>query len=253
MILGPSALQIRIKPFADPGLKWNLTWSQDSAGRFLPCDRGQAGDIWTAKVTVCGTKSEMEAFATWVEAYGRGTFTISAFDGVHFAPLVFQESTMTACIADIDRLERVFWGGVSNGVDEVEITLRAVDPDFYGTTPSLSTLRPLSEYEQDKSWTVTATGLEDGGMAYTDLRVDAGRFVGQFRQTLGETRAIMAYIVQGVGRGASFTLPTFSGVTYPFGVARGVGPFLCRAMGFEIRRHSLHYWDLKITFSEETV
>ena len=52
--LGPSNLEVKIKPFADPGIVPNIEWPSepDSAGRWLPCDRGEDGDFYDAKVTV---------------------------------------------------------------------------------------------------------------------------------------------------------------------------------------------------------
>lgn len=248
-----SLVDVKCKPFAAPKVTRNLSMEQDSAGRWLPCDRGQAGDAWEATVTVFGVKAEMEAFASWLDTQGRGTFTVSAVQGVVFAPLMFQESSFTACIKDLERLKRVFWASPTNGVDEVSFTLRAITPTFYDVTASLASLRLKPQDERDASWNVSHLFTETGGVISQDRGGRAGRYVGRFVQRLDEARAILRYLVDGPGRTSAFAFPNI-GVQYPFGVARGdYTTKTCRVLGFEIERKSLGLWEFEIELVEETL
>jgi len=84
---------------------------------------------------------------------------------------------------------------------------------------------------------------------YGDHRADVGTFVGTFQQRPAEARAILAYLLT-TARANAFTLPTFPGITYPFGQARGSGPFNCKVTAFDLSRKNLNRWTFKITFQE---
>lgn len=245
-----SSIEVKFKPWPAPKFTPNVTWQQDSSGRWLPCSRTIAGDFWDIEVTLFASKANMEAFALWLDKEGRETFTVSAVDGELFPPLINQSGPFQACVIDVDRVMRVFWAGPSNGVDEVRFTLRALNPAFHEATPSLASLRLQPEYEQDASWPMSPAFYAGGGATFADRQDRAGKFRGRFLQRTEEAKAILAYLAHGDGRASAFPFPTI-GVEYPFGRARGGVPKLCRVREWRITRESLGLWGFEIEFVEE--
>ena len=244
------SLPVKLKPFPAPSVRRNVAWAMDSWGRWQGADRGAEGDFFDAKVTVFGTKAEMEAFADWAEEHGREEFAIDEIDGVIFAPLVMHTAPIQAVITDRERLKRVFFSSTDTGVDEVTFTLRAVDPGLWAPSePGFERLLLQDQFEQDKSTTVFPRFSGDGVPFIADRQFDAGRFVGEFIQDEAGTREALRYLLY-TKRAESFDFPTLPGVTYPFGKARGGLPKLCKVTDLGIARPSLRRWALRITFVE---
>jgi hypothetical protein len=242
-------LEVKVKRWPVVTLRRNITWAEDSAGFWQPCDRGTDGDFYNARVTAFGTKSEMENFADWIEANGRGTFTITDLDGIVFAPIVNQAGTLSATIIDLERLQRTFTAPGGEGIDEVTFTLRAVQPALVSSpAASLESLRLQEQFEHDKSTSVLKDFFQDGGAVSFDLGHDTGRFLGKFLQTTYEAKAILRYLM-GTNRTAAFAFPALEGVDYPFGKARG-SSLQCRAKEVKISRVSLDRWNFEIEFVE---
>jgi hypothetical protein len=249
-LTGSTSVDLMVKPYPRASIRRNVTWEQDSSGRYLPCDRGAQADWYDAEVTVHGNKADMEAFGTWLSTEGRETFTVAVTNGVVFAPNMNQTVSNTVTILNMDRLKRVFWASPTNGVDEVTFTLRAINPTLYSTTGSLSSLRILEQYEQDRSWGVSPTFTMGGDVVHHDHRDDAGRFRATFEQTTSEMIPILNYLV-GTGRADAFTFPSISGVDYPFGIAAGALPLSCRAREFSVSRDSLNRWNLDLELVQD--
>ncbi len=249
------SVSVRVNPWPQVSLRRNITWMEDAAGFRHGCDRGVDGDVYSARVTVFGIQSEMNAFADWVETNGRGIFEVSEINGVAFAPIVDQSVPLNATILDLERLQRAFFSPNATGVDEVTFTLRAIQPGLV-TSPSasLDSLRLLDQFEQDKSTTVVKSFYQNGGTAAADYRADAGRFAGRFHQTTDETRSILRYLMGTgtipTGRALTFPFPSLPGVIYPFGKARGGLPLNCKAADVKVTRTSLDRWNLDLELVE---
>lgn len=243
-------LPVKLKPFPVPSIRRNVTWAMDSWGRWQGADRGPAGDVYEAKVTVFGTKAEMENFADWVETDGRGAFTVSEISGVIFAPVVAHTSPIDVVIVERERLKRVFFSTTDVGVDEVTFTLRVVNPTLWlPPDPGLGALRLQDQFEQDASTTVFPKFSGEGVPFLADRQYDSGRFVGEFVQDEVATREILWYLLA-MKRANSFEFPVLPGVAYPFGKARGGLPKLCKVTELTIARLSLRRWVLRLTFVE---
>jgi hypothetical protein len=245
-----SPIEVKVKPWPVPKYTPNVTWQQDSSGRWLPSSRTIAGDFWDIEVTLFAVKANMETFARWLDKEGRETFTVTAVDGVLFPPLIDQSAPFSACVVDVERILRVFWGGVNNGVDEVRFTLRAMSPAFIAVEPSLDSLCLQPEDERDASWSMSPAFLAGGGAVFMDRQDRAGRFRARFVQTEDEARAILKHLAHGDGRASAIPFPSI-GVEYPFGPARGGMLKSCRVREWRITRESLGMWGFEIEFVEE--
>lgn len=246
-----TSIEVKVKPWPAPKYTPNVTWQQDSSGRWLPCSRTVAGDFWDLRVTAFGPKADMDALALWLDRNGRGSFTVEAVDGELFPPLIDQSSPLTACVVDVERMLRVFWASPVNGVDELVFTLRLLSPMFITATPSIASLRLQPEDERDSSWPMSPAFYAGGGATFADRQDRAGRYRARFVQMTDEVAGILAFLVHGPGRASAFPFPTFIGVEHPFGPARGGALKPCRVREWSLERVSLHMWAFEIEFVED--
>jgi hypothetical protein len=152
-------------------------------------------------------------------------------------------------VIDFGERKQIQFAGVGGSVLDVSLTFRALSPSVLGTTPSLSTLRLQEGWEGDHTTEVAKSFSLNQTAFYADRQSDIGKFTGMFSQTTTELKAILAYILV-TARASSFTFPTLSGVTYPFGIAKGSGPFNCKIKDFKISRKNLNRWSIMIEFVE---
>jgi hypothetical protein len=238
----------RCRPWPVPSIQPAIAWVQNSAGEWTGSDRGAAQDIYSAEVTFTDTDAQIDSLKTILNANREG-LTLSALQAEVFAPNVNHTGSISCSVVDFGVREHVQWAGPSNNVQSLAVTFQALSPPLLTTTPSLATLRLQTGYSGDHSWTAGRNFSLDQTAAYSDHRSDVGLFRGRFQQTRAEAQAILRYLLV-TARAASFTLPTFSGVTYPFGVSRGTGPFTCRVPKFGVSRKNLNRWILDIEFAE---
>lgn len=246
--LSISGTGYKIRPWPQFIIKPAILWAQSSSGYWTGSDRGAAQDIYESNFTVQTTDTTMNALQTAINA-ARESITLSGFNTDIFSPNVDQTGSITASIIDFGERQQLKFATSSTSVHSLELTFRAIAPTLLGTTPSLSTLRLQEGWTGDHTYEVAKAFSQNQTAFYADRKSDIGKFTGMFSQTTTELKAILAYILV-TARASSFTFPTFAGVTYPFGVARGSGPFNCRIKDFKISRKNLNRWALMIEFVE---
>ena len=244
--IGGTALNIR--PFAAPSISRAILWDQNSAGYWMGSDRGAAQDIYSTSLVIQATDSTFNTIQTTVNSNREGV-TLSAFLTDVFAPTVDQTGSVSCSILDFGERKHIAFAGAAAGVFGVTLGLRAISPTLLTPTPSLATLRLLEGWEGDHTTEIGKGFAYDQTATYSDRKSDVGAFTGRFSQTTTELKAILAYIMV-TARAAAFVMPTLSGASYPFGVAKGNGAFNVKIKDFSFTRANLNRWNLMIKFVE---
>ncbi len=243
-----SGVPFKVRPWPKPSIQPAIQWIQDASGTWNGSDRGASQDVYEAEVTFTDTDARINALQTLLNTYREG-ITLSGFNAPIFSPNVDHTGSIACTVVDFGVRERVQWATTSNNIMTVTVVFRAISPTLLGTSPSLSSLKLQEQFSGDHSWSIGKGFSYSQVAAYSDHRSDVGVFRGVFQQTTAQTQAILAYLLT-TARASAFTLPTFPGVTYPFGIARGAGPFQCRVVRFSVSRKNLNRWLLEIEFSE---
>jgi hypothetical protein len=234
-------------PYAQPVINPAIQWIRDSAGYPNGSDRGAAQDIYEARLRFEGPEATMDSLESVLQSNREG-LTLSSFSTTGqeiFGPEVSYVGSISAAIVEYGRRVHT----TLNRVSGLDLTIRALSPTLLGTTPSLASLRLQEGWEGGQDWDVGKAFSMTQVAAYADHRGDTGMFVGTFQQKPAEARAILAYLLT-TARASTITLPTFSGVTYPFGQPRGAGPFNAKITAFDVRRKDLNRWIFRLTFEE---
>lgn len=235
-------------PFPEPIITPAIKWIFDSAGNPKGSDRGAAYDIYESKVKFIDTENNINAIILELDS-NREAVSLSNFDTIVFSPEVSHTGTITCAHEIIGDKRRVFNSTSVDDVYELSVKFRAISPSLIGTSASLSTLKIQEALTADQSWSLGRAFSESGAHFYADRRRDVGRLQASFSQTTAQLQAILAYLLT-TARASTITLPTFSGLTYPFGYLRGVGPFNAKVLSFGISRANLNRWTLDIEFAE---
>jgi hypothetical protein len=239
---------VSVKAWPRPEIDPAILWVQDSAGNWNGSDRGAAQDVYTADVTFMGVESEIDTVESYLQSNREGV-TLAAFTSPIFAPNVSHTGSISATVSRLARRRhRAYGAGAAKGVYELDATLRAISPNLLGTTPSLATLKLQEGFEADKSYEVGKDFTYNQTAVYSDQASDSGRFIGTFRQTVDETRAILAYLLT-TARAASIAVPTLGNLTYAWGQPRGVATN-CRVKSIGITRRDFVFYDLEIELVE---
>lgn len=235
------------QPYGEPKITSSILWTTKSNGYPSGSDRGAAQDVYEAKVTFAGLEAAIDTLQTTLQANREGV-ALTAFSTTGqeiFGPEVSYAGTINATVTAFEPRVHIH----HNKVSEVTLTFRAISPTLLGTTASLATLRRQEEWEGDQGWTVGKAFSYNQTAVYSDPGAEVGTFTGTFSQKPAEARAILAYLLT-TARANSITLPTFSGMTYPFGTPRGAGPFQVKIPKWELSRNGLNRWVFRITFTE---
>ena len=235
------------RPFGQPTIRPAILWTRDAAGYPMGSDRGAAQDVYEARVTFADTEANLDTLQQTLNANREGV-TLSSFSTTGqeiFGPEVNYSGSISATVVDFGEREHIHF----NKVSQLQVTFRALSPTLLGTTASLASLRLQEGFTGDQSWDVAKSFTYSQAAAYKDGRADVGRLSGTFIQKPAEARAILAYLLT-TARATAVTLPTFPGLTYPFGRPKGSGPFNCKITKFEVSRLNLNRWTFKIDFEE---
>ena len=234
-------------PFGQPRVVPAIEWVQDAAGYWNGSDRGASQDVFEAKVTFAGLDATLDSLQSVLQANREGV-TLSSFTTTGqeiFGPEIDYTGSISATVVEIEPRSH----HTLNKVSEVGVTFRAISPTKRGTTASLATLRLQEAWEGDQDWTATKAFAYGQTAYYADHRGDVGRIQATYQQKPAEARAIMAYLLS-TARANAVTLPTFPGITYPFGQPRGSGPFSAKVRSWEVTRKDLNRWIFKIEWVE---
>lgn len=227
-----------------------ILWMQDAAGNWNGSDRGAAQDVYESQVVFVNTETLINQLQVDLET-ARDTVSLTGFTAPIFSPEVDHTGSIAASVVAMGpRRHRAFGvPSASSQMLELPVTFRAISPSLLGTTPSLSTLRLQEGYDGDASFEIGKAFTYNQSGVYADHKSDIGVFKGRFRQKVEEVRAILAYLLV-TARANAFTLPTLGGVTYPFGVNRGTGPFQAKIKSIGITRSNFVFYDLDLEFVE---
>jgi hypothetical protein len=237
----------RVRPWPSPSVTRAFKgWYTDGRGNIRANDRGASQDIYEASIIVADTEDNVNSLLTVLSA-SRESVVLDQFAAPIFAPNVDHTSSIT-CAVDAGKRKMVYHSGGAYDVYEVELKLRAISPPLLTPTPSLSGLRVQEQKAASHSWGLARNFFQSGTQAYSESRNDNGLFQPSFVQGITATREALAYFLV-TARAASFTLPSF-GADYPFGPARGVGPFSVRLEDFRISRENLNRWRIDCDFRE---
>jgi hypothetical protein len=247
---GYDELSVRLKPWPACRVVPGITWSpsrQAANGELYGIDRGPQADAYYADVVFFGEASDMETLADWLEQHGREPFCLSQIDGLIFPPNLDQVGSVPVAPVARDMENRVFWSHES-GVNELHMTLRAVEPDFVESPPSsLDALVFSGVFTGDKSTSIGVQFSMSGKAVTVDLDQDAGVFHSAFTQGEAETAAALRYLME-MARANAFEMPAWT--PYPFGKARGALPKNCKCREINISRASLNRWTLNLELVE---
>lgn len=232
-----------------PTLERAIKWEELSSLNWSGSDRGAAQDIYESAVVFRGTSTVMLNLKATLNSNREGV-TLSGFETPIFAPNVNHTGSISATVIKPGRRQHQAFANPITGFWEMAVGFHALAPPVLTSSPSLASLRPLKGYEADHGIEVGKVFTYDQQAFYSDRGTDIGCYIGTFMQTTAEAQAILAYICT-IARDGIVAMPTIPGEPYPFGYARGTGPFLCRIKSVGIARNSLRYWDLRIEFREE--
>jgi len=243
-----SSAKIKVRPWPQFILKPAINFIQNSKGYWTGSDRGAAQDIYESYLTFQGSDTTINNLNTALNA-ARESISLSGFNTDIFLPNVDQTGSVTASITDFGQRKQLQFNGVAASVFETTVGFRAISPAILSTTPSLSSLRLQEGWEGDHSTEIAKGFSLTQAASYADRNSDSGKFVGRFSQSTTELKAILAYLLVTV-RGVSMVFPTLSGVTYPFGVSKGVGPFNVVVYSIQVQRQNLNRWTLTLDLRE---
>lgn len=237
---------VSVKQWPSPRIEPAIRWIQSSGGNWSGSDRGAAQDVYTSECVLMGTEAELDTMEGAFEDNREG-LTLAAFTAPLFAPNVNHTGSISATLIEMGRRKHVsFAAGSAAGVYELPVTLRAISPTLLGTSPSLATLNIQEGFEADRSFEGRRAFTYNQTAVYGDWSIDAGRFVGKFRQSTAHTQAILAYLLT-TARNNTVAFPSI-GVSYPWGNA--ITPTNCKIKSFALTRVNFVFWDVDIELVE---
>jgi cytochrome c556 len=234
------------RPWPEMTVTRAIRWAVNSAGNRMGADRGVAMDTHESVVKFIDTETNINSLISVLNS-NRETVDLTSFQTDVFIPEVNHTGTITCAHEIIGERKRVFHA--TTAVYEMDVKFRAIAPTLIGTSASLSSLRIQESPTADQTWSLGRAFSETGAQFYADHKRDNGALKATFSQTTTQMKAILSYLLT-TSRAATITLPTFSGLTYPFGYLRGTGPFNAKALSFSVKRNNLNRWTLDIEFAE---
>jgi hypothetical protein len=238
----------RVRPWPRPKIKRAIQWKRAANGNVYGSDRGASQDIYTTEVSFLDTEDKINSISNILNS-NKDTVTLSAFNVDIFAPNIDHTGSITCAYEVTSERRRENVSTSHEDMYSLTVVFRAIAPSVLGTTQSLSTLRLKEAITPDHSRTIGRSFSTSGAQAYAEYVSDTGFLKASFSQKTSEVKAILAYLLT-TARASSFTLPTFTGLDYPFGYSRGSGSFSTVAVDINIARANLNRWDLDIDFAE---
>ena len=232
------------KPDTIPAIKWH----QLSNGNWRGSDRGSSEDIYMSSILFQGPRSELTTLENFLDS-NRRSWNITLGTGEEiFGADVDYSSAISVTVVDYGKISQLGynkWG--------MAMKLRANTLSFLSVTPSLDSLRlsshisdQYSEFDIDKKFSYDEVAF------FNDHASDPGIFEGRFTQTFTEMQAIRRYLSNTLRNGSATPFPTFGGITTPFGIREGTGPFTFRVVDWnDLGRSNYVDFELKIKFVRE--
>lgn len=239
--------EYKFRPFPTTIIRPAIQWTVDSAGYYHGSDRGIAQDIYETTLTFSRVEADINALQAALNS-NRETMVLSSFNSTGqeiFGPEVNYSGSINATVINYDKIDHIHF----NKIASTNVTFRALAVTYLSTTPSLSSLRLDEGWEGNQEFNIGKSFSLTQAASYGDHSGNLGRLVGTFTAKPSEAKAIMAYL-NITARANTVALPTFLGVTYPFGYSRGTGPFNCKIPKWDVKRKDLNRWSFKIEFRE---
>ena len=239
---------VKCLPFPQPIIQPAWTPVIDDSGIMHSSDRGVSQDVYLSNVIFQGPENEINIIANLINS-NRGTITLSAFNVQLFSPNVDHTGSISCSIETPIKLRKQLVFGNPYHVYILEVVFRALSPALLSPTPSLSKLKLNHGFTADHLTAMNKDYTYSQSPIYEDKNDDPGYFNGLFVQNIADMQAILAYFLV-TSRGASFTFPTISGLTYPFGYSRGTGPFKVANYSMKLQRKNLNRYTLLLELKE---
>lgn len=239
--------EFKFKPWPSITVRPAIDWTVDSSGYYRGCDRGIAQDIYESSITFTRVEADINSLQNILNL-NRGQNVLSSFASTGqeiFGPEVNYSGSINATVTDYGEINHIHF----NKIASTQIKFRALGVTLLGTSPTLPTLRLNEGWEGNQEFNNGKGFSYNQSAFYNDHSGNLGRFVGEFTMKPSEARAVFSLLI-GTIRANSVVLPTFSGVTYPFGYSRGSGPFNVKIPKWDIKRKDLNRWVFKIEFRE---
>lgn len=247
---GIGTFTAKVLPGFRPLTSLALQWRELADGNWIATDRGAAADTYDSRIQLYGTETVINEFIKEMydnRAAASNVFAMGSFadDELIFGADVDHTGSISGTVLEIgDRAQRT-WKGFA-----VQATIRALSPSFVGsaTLPSLTSLE--HGFEGDSTRPINKSDTYDGTMSYADRRSDAGFFTGTFLFTLAEMRNLRRYLT--TQRGATISIASISGVTYPFGTVRASGyPYSVKVLQWEdLGVRGVGRWRMRLKLAE---
>jgi hypothetical protein len=205
----------KIKDDFVPKTTYALQWLQMSNGMWYCVDRGADADVYDTEIRLYGTESVINNFINQVEANRTAGSNVLELSNLNSQEHIFgadvNHSGTLNCTALLQRRIQGTWKGFG-----ITLKLSLLSPSFISGAGSLPLFRFLDVgYDADSNYTINKFGSYNSVFSYQDHEADDGSFTGIFTFTDDEMIALRRYIA--TNRANPITMPTFSGVNYPFG------------------------------------
>lgn len=251
---GFATFSAKIKPEFRPVTTLALTWAQASSGQWNATDRGTSSDKYEATgIRLYGNESLTNAFITAIEANRTtsGTYPNQIIlSGFNSTEQIFgadiDYSGYIYATAWLDRREQ----GSLKGWGQ-SLRMQALLPLSFVGTSALPSLRSVAiGVDADADRSILKQDAYNSTIFYCDFGRDAGEFSGTLNLSASDMKNLRRFAA--TNRGGAFTLPTISGIQYPFGVRRGAGPFQAKLKSIsDETMWGVSRWTCKINFVEQ--
>ena len=233
-----------------------LQWNQLASGNWVATDRGAAADKYEVLLNFAGTETTINniinLFEYDRESLDSSQITMSNFNSDEhvFGEDLDYTGTITANLMSIQQRNQSSWK-----MFNLSVRLAAVSPSFVAGSGHL----PLLHYtdvgvQADAEYTIKHdVAYNKANWFNPDHNSDIGQFTGTFTFSVSEMQALRTYIR--IQRGATISLPSISGITYPFGTrtapyASGY-PYNVKIIKFvDLGKISENFYKATLTFAE---
>jgi hypothetical protein len=215
---GITTTTIKVKEDFIPKTVYAFNWKQLSNGEYYCVDRGYDADTYDTEIRLYGTESYINNIINQIEANRTaisGTPNVIQLSGFNSQEHIFGSdidySSSLNCTVYMQRRIQGTWKGFG-----VTIGLSLMSPSFVGAYGFLPTFQFLDYgYDADSDYTINKFDSYNRSFFFQDHASDAGIFTGVFTFTDAQMIGLRRFIA--TNRGQLITMPTFSGVAYPFG------------------------------------
>lgn len=224
----------------------SVNWLQASNGKWYGYDRTASEDIFEAAILFKGSESSLSTLES-VLSSNRENFNITCGIGEEiFGADIDYSGAIDATVIKYGNIQ-----SINKGVYSMPMRLRAISPSVTGTA-SISSLRLSShKFSPNSSFDINKSFSIDGTPSYLDRATDPGMFIGVFKQTTTEMKAIRRYLLT-TARNASVSFPSF-GVSKPFGQRMGSGPITIKIVGWrDLGRKNFTDWEISIKMANDS-